>query len=115
MENAQTDRFGSFFKRVETERAALKIVNNAFPTRKLHGLTAVAIEAWKDDDVLPTSCRDEIAKILLALAARIDALADQSRVVFAGETFNLLASHELLVELENASKKLTTIANFGAR
>lgn len=107
MENVETDRFGSFFKRVETERTALKIVNTAYPARKLHGLTEVAIKAWAEQDCVNSSrAQEEVTRILVTLAARIDALADQSRVVFSGETFDMLASHQLIIELQTAIAKL---------
>lgn len=103
MKNEEDDRFGSFFKRVETERAALKVVNQAFSSCRLHGLTETAIKSWGEKiGVVNDRRRKQVEKILLALSARIDALADQSRVVFSGESFNLLASHQLLVELEHA-------------
>jgi hypothetical protein len=102
MKDTETDRFGSFFKRVEIERAALKIVNQAFPSYKLHGLTEAAIKSWDEQNsAIAPQCCMEIATILLTLSKRIDALADQSRVVFSGETMRLLGSHQLLTELEN--------------
>lgn len=106
MKNVETDRFGSFFKRVETERAALKIVNGAFPGCKLHGLSGAAIKAWNEQNsIVRSNCAEEVSKILRTLSARIDSLADQSRVVFSGELFDLLASQQLLVELENVCRR----------
>jgi hypothetical protein len=106
MKNAKDNRFGSFFNRVETERAALKIVNKAFPSCKLHGLTKAAIESWvAHEDILNHRCRKKVEMSLVALSARIDALADQSRVVFGDESFNIIASHQLLAELERSCSK----------
>lgn len=110
MENLETERFGSFFERVEVERKAIKIVNGACQGHKLHGLTECAINAWRDGggDGAPIAAdRSEVAQILVALAARIDAFADKSRVVFAGETVRLLASDQLLAELRSASARLS--------
>jgi hypothetical protein len=106
MNNSKDDRFGSFFQRVETERIVLRIVNEAFPNALLHGITQSAVETWgrrvaqiSDPKIL--GCNGgEIIEILLAISARINSLADQSRVVFAGETSTPLATHELIDELK---------------
>lgn len=96
-------RFGSFFDRVETERAALKLVNGtAGPVVALHGLSRAAIDRWLAEHERLNSASKSVrrtASILHRLSARIDAQADQSRVVFAGERFAVFPTTELLEEL----------------
>ncbi len=75
-ENA-SDRFGNFFDRVVTERTALKIVNETFSSRKLHGLTEAAINSWLADahtDENGDTSIQAIASILKRLSSRIDSL-----------------------------------------
>jgi hypothetical protein len=107
MEANDLDRFGSFFQRVQTERSVLRIVNNTFPTAKLHGLTEAAICAWSDKvRSLHPSMLDHIVTLIETLAKRIDAFADQSRVVFSGEKFAAIGTYELVNELEAACVNL---------
>lgn len=108
-ENSST-RFGSFFDRVQTERAALKIVNGRFlEAENLHGLTEAAINSWvvvaRGKEFKNKNRIEEIASILRRLSSRIDALADQSRTVFANERFPMLPSEEILQELAFACRK----------
>ena len=105
-ENSST-RFGSFFDRVQTERAALRIVNGRFSgAGKLHGITEAAITSWIDvamgAEVGKNNSIEVIASILRRLSSRIDALADQSRTVFSDERFPILPSEEILHELATA-------------
>jgi hypothetical protein len=101
MENKQHDRFGSFFERVQTERAVLRLVNNAFPKEKLHGITQPAIASWRTRSLTSsTNLSEQVEDILLSISARIDSLADQSHFVFTGEAFNASATTELIKELE---------------
>jgi hypothetical protein len=107
MNENSTNRFGSFFDRVQTERAALKIVNARFSdAMKLHGLTEAAINSWiatvQNSDDAAIGNIDAVSSILKRLSARIDALADQSRTVFANERFPTLPSEEILNELASA-------------
>ena len=107
MNENSTNRFGSFFDRVQTERTAIKIVNTRFSdSRKLHGLTEAAINSWhavmRCSENEPIERIEMIASILKRLSSRIDALADQSRTVFSDERFPILPSEEILNELEFA-------------
>ncbi len=109
MNENPANRFGSFFDRVQTERAALKTVNARFTnTRQLHGLTEAAINSWiamvkiSEDEVIENI--EEIGSILVRLSTRIDALADQSRTVFSDERFSMLPSEEILNELASACR-----------
>lgn len=107
MLNNDPSRFGSFFNRVEVERAALRTVNAGLPEAlRLHGLTTNAIDRWKssiqDDRSRHIHNLEAVLLILRRLSARIDALADQSRVVFAGEGTPPLPSDELLLELQGS-------------
>lgn len=109
MNENSPNRFGSFFDRVQTERAALKIVNGTFSgAEKLHGLTEAAINSWvavaRRTDVGNNNCIEAIASILTRLSSRIDALADQSRTVFSDERFPMLPSEEILQELAFACR-----------
>ena len=104
MNKNSTNRFGSFFDRVQTERTALKIINGScMGIMKLHGLTEAAINSWV---AVANSSGDgnnknieAIASILRRLSSRIDSLADQSRTVFSDERFPMLPSEEILQEL----------------
>lgn len=103
-------RFGSFFDRVQVERAALKIVNaNCLTVIRLHGLTEAAINSWLTEAAVCAEGRihdiEAIASILKRLSCRIDALADQSKVVFSNERFPILVSDEILQELNLACRK----------
>lgn len=107
MTNNDQSRFGSFFNRVEVERTALRIVNAGLPEAlRLHGLTKSAIDGWKNSIQNHRSRHiknlDTVFLILSRLSARIDALADQSRVVFSGESTPLLPTDELLLELKSS-------------
>lgn len=106
MTNVSTDRFGSFFERLETERRALKIVNLAFIDSQLHGLTEAALQAWLNESMqVSAECIERkhlVFPILIRLSSRIDALADQSRTVFAGEGGRVLSTVHILSELESA-------------
>lgn len=109
MNENPTNRFGSFFDRVQTERAALKIINTRFSdANKLHGLTEAAIHSWiavvKNSEDGAVEQIEEIGSILRRLSARIDALADQSRTVFSNERFPMLHSEEILNELASACR-----------
>lgn len=109
MNENSSNRFGSFFDRVQTERAALKIVNGRFAeAEKLHGLTESAINSWvtvvRRMEAGNNNCIEEIASILKRLSSRIDALADQSRTVFSNERFPMLPSDEILHELAFACR-----------
>lgn len=104
MNENSTNRFGSFFDRVQTERTALKIINgNCLDIKKLHGLTEAAINSWVAVDKGSKNGNNKnieaIASILRRLSSRIDALADQSRTVFSDERFPMLPSEEILQEL----------------
>ena len=107
MNENSTNRFGSFFDRVQTERTAMKIVNARFlDAKKLHGLTEAAINSWiavvknSGDESLENI--EMVGSILRRLSARIDALADQSRTVFSDERFPILPSEEILNDLASA-------------
>lgn len=109
MNENSSNRFGSFFDRVQTERAALKIVNGRFlGAENLHGLTEAAINSWISvalrKEIGNKNRIEEIASILRRLASRIDALADQSRTVFSNERFPMLPSDEILQELAFACR-----------
>lgn len=104
MNENSTNRFGSFFDRVQTERTALKIINGScLDIKKLHGLTEAAINSWvavaKGSKEGDNKSIEAIASILRRLSSRIDALADQSRTVFSDERFPMLPSEEILQEL----------------
>ena len=107
MNENSNNRYGSFFDRVQTERAALKIVNARFSdAKKLHGLTEAAIHSWiavvKNTEDGTIESIEVIGSILRRLSARIDALADQSRTVFSNERFPMLPSEEIINELASA-------------
>lgn len=109
MNESSTNRFGSFFDRVQTERAAMKIVNARLSdAKKLHGLTEAAINSWiavvKNSKDEPIENIEVIGSILRRLSTRIDALADQSRTVFSDERFPILPSEEILNELASACR-----------
>jgi len=112
MNENSTNRFGSFFDRVQIERAALKIINARFSdANKLHGLTEATIHSWitvvKNLDVGAIERIEVIGSILRRLSARIDALADQSRTVFSNEHFPTLHSEEILNELASACRLMS--------
>lgn len=109
MNQNSTNRFGSFFDRVQTERAALKIVNARFSdAKKLHGLTEAAINSWvavmQNSEEGAIENIEAVGSILKRLSARIDALADQSRTVFSNERFPILPSEEILNELASVCR-----------
>lgn len=101
-----SSRFGAFFSRVETEREALSIINAPNSSRPaLHGLTTVAIDRWAGEvaKVSPiTPAAAEVVRLLQRISVRTGADADQSRVVFAGESPATLPVHDLIDELRAA-------------
>lgn len=107
MEDTKPQRFGSFFNRVQVEREALKIVNSSLlGTVKLNGLTAAAIDVWSmTGSTNDTPSKTIAAEILKQISVRIEALADQSRTVFADERFPTLPTHDLLIDLQKALTK----------
>ena len=104
MKNTDSQRFGTFFNRVQVEREALKIVNSSpLGADKLNGLTVAAIDLWaRTGSTNETPWRTRVAEILKQISSRIDALADQSRTVFSDERFPTLPTHDLLNDLQRA-------------
>jgi hypothetical protein len=106
MLNSESKRFGTFFDRVQVERSALRLVNKrSWKAPDLHGLTSAAIDAWINEAYAVDASRinqfEAIAQLLRRISARVEALADQSRTVFANERFPTLPTDDLLHELEH--------------
>lgn len=105
MLNNDTERFGTFFDRIQVERSALRLVNSqTWKAPNLHGLTSAAIDAWVQGACLHNANRTQqvnaISQLLLRISARVEALADQSRTVFENDRFPTLPTDDLLLELE---------------
>ncbi len=106
MNAPQRSRFGSFFNRVQTERAVLDLVNRRFgPNMQLSGLTELAITQWSAQMFSSAGLPDTEAKCIVDLLHRIsvraDAHADQSRVVFDDDPSRVLPVDELVAELRS--------------
>lgn len=103
MKSHPPSRFGAFFSRVETEREVLSIINNTCSDHKLHGLTGAAIDRWAlmAAATAPGGREfvEEAVRLLHRISIRCDTHADQSRVVFAGETSVMLPVHDLVEKL----------------
>jgi hypothetical protein len=105
----QQQRFSSFFGRVETEREILRVVNSALCAKDwLNGLSAAAIERWHNREGLrPEPTAGEVKQLLLQLASALNADADQSRLVFDGDSFEPSTSvSHLLLQLQNTISRL---------
>ena len=105
MLNSDSERFGTFFDRVKVERTALRLVNSrTWKAPDLHGLTTAAINTWVYQASLTNANRVQqigtIALLLRRISARVEALADQSRTVFANDRFPTLPTTDLLLELQ---------------
>lgn len=89
----------TFLDRVRVERQVLTLVNNAFPSASLNGLTEVAISRWVNkNDSIPVEVSDLVLRI--SKRARLD--VDASRDVFsAGELKNSSLTSGYILELEN--------------
>jgi hypothetical protein len=116
MSSNDSKRFGTFFDRVQVERSALRLVNiQTWKAPKLHGLTTAAIDAWIASahavDVNHFQQFEAIAKLLRRISARVDALADQSRTVFANDRFKTLPTIDLLQELQQVVTKYKFVGN----
>jgi len=101
------DRFGSFFSRVDSERAVLRTVNSTFGAHAvLHGITLAAIDHWRTQMRLnlpsATAIETDVIPLLLRISARCNAEADHSRVVFDDPPDRTLIIEELLTELRAA-------------
>ena len=106
MKELQRSRFGSFFNRVQTERAVLDLVNRRFgPQLQLPGLTEAAITRWSGQMFssagLPDTESRCIVDLLHRISVRADAHADQSRVVFDDDPSRVLPTDELVSELRS--------------
>lgn len=104
MKKSPSNRFGSFFSRVETEREVLGIINARYGHRAaLNGLSEAAINHWKGRIVGLEICSDQsigkVLDLLCRISVRSDAQADQSRVVFADEPSHALPISELVSAL----------------
>lgn len=103
-----SNRFGTFFSRVETEREVLSIVNDLVKGPRLYGLTSSAIDRW-DANVTKSNKSDsvgEVVRVLQQIAIRAETHADQSRVVFANEARMSLPVHDLVQDLRSLCKAL---------
>ena len=89
----------TFLDRVRVERQVLTLVNNAFPSTSLNGLTEIAISRWiNKNESIPLEVSDLVLKI--SKRARLD--VDASRDVFIdGEDSLPLLTAEYIENLEN--------------
>jgi hypothetical protein len=108
---AASNRFASFFSRVQTEREVLMIINRTFSTEaSLHGLTQAAIEQWNNRISRATKAAvpNEVLELLRRISIRADALADKSRIVFAEEPMTSLPIVCLLTQLRELCDEIGT-------
>ena len=102
----KSDRFGSFFSRVETEREVLSIVNARFgQLAQLHGLTLDAVDGWYSRLMHQCELQDGVEHVrflLQRISARCQAEADQSRIVFDDAPQRPLPISDLTEELRRA-------------
>jgi len=76
-----------FNNKVNTERKALKIVNNACGSPTLNGLSNVAIDVWKATN---KHAHTDVISLLYKLSKRMMLETDVSRNVFDIEELELL-------------------------
>ena len=89
----------TFLDRVRVERQVLTLVNNAFPSASLNGLTEVAISRWVNKN---GSMPVEVSDLVLRISKRARFDVDASRDVFVdGELENASLTSDYILELEN--------------
>lgn len=88
----------TFLDRVRVERQVLTLVNNAFPSASLNGLTEVAISRWVNKN---SSIPVEVSDLVLNISKRARLDIDASRDVFVdGELEHLNTTIDYIDELK---------------
>ncbi len=86
----------TFLDRVRVERQVLTLVNNAFPSASLNGLTEVAISRWVNKN---GSIPVEVSDLVLNISKRARLDIDASRDVFFGGELELESSVDSYIDV----------------